>query len=110
MELQIDDKPSYFKYVFLKPEIFTSEYTTTELFIKIKEWAKKEFLNSTFSLTSFGLFMNKLFGNYRRKSHGIMSYNFNEINSIDVKKILYNFDKVYYKYINDIDPLDEPEF
>jgi hypothetical protein len=110
LELQMDDKPSYFKYVFLKPEVFTTDYTTNELYLKVKDWAKKEFLNSSFSITSFGVFMNKLFGDYKKKSHGVMTYNFNDLNCIDVKKILYNFDKVYYKYINDIDSSDEPIF
>jgi hypothetical protein len=110
-ELQMEDKPSYYKYVFLKPEIFSDEkYKTTEIYQLIKDWAKSQHVNSSFTITVCGLFLNNIFGKYKRKSHGNMIYDFEKESTINIKKILYNFDKSYYKYINNFSSSEEPTF
>lgn len=114
-ELIMADKPAYIQMFYKKADLFmkadfkTGEFKSADLFKESQIYAKNNFLSSNYSITTFGLYMSKIFGDYKVKSNGIMIYRmpYQE----EYLKLLYEADKDYYKYVNgfqkDEIPFDE---
>jgi len=114
-ELIMADKPAYIQMFYKKTDLFvksdfkTGEFKSADLFKESQIYAKNNYLSSNYSITTFGLYMSKIFGSYKVKSCGVMVYKMpcHE----DYLKLLYEADKDYYKYINgfakDEKPFDE---
>jgi hypothetical protein len=107
--LSLEDKPSYYKYIFLKSERLQGyKYKTNEIYTMIKEWAKINHFNSSFTINIFSMFMNKVFKDYKINPHNVSMYDFEKVDENQFNKILYEFDKDYYMYINDLS--EPPDF
>jgi len=109
-ELIMADKPAYIQMFYKKADLFTNrECKSADLFKESQIYAKNNYLSSNYSITTFGLYMSKIFGDYKVKSHGIMMYRMPSED--EYLKLLYDADKPYYKYINgfekDENPFDE---
>lgn len=114
-ELIMADKPAYIQMFYKKADLFmktdfkTGEFKSADLFKESQIYAKNNYLSSNYSITTFGSYMTKIFGNYKVKSCGIMVYKMPC--QEEYLKLLYEADKDYYKYINgfakDEKPFDE---
>jgi hypothetical protein len=114
-ELIMADKPAYIQMFYKKADLFmkgdfkTGEFKSADLFKESQIYAKNNFLSSNYSITTFGLYMSKIFGDYKVKSHGTMIYKMPC--QEEYLKLLYEADKDYYKYVNgfqkDEKPFDE---
>ena len=94
----MNDKLSYVQMLFKNYNNFIDKkLSCTELFNESQIYAKNNFLSSNYTLTEFGLFMTKYFGDYKKKSNGIIKYSFP--NEIIYKKHLFDRDPEYYRYI-----------
>lgn len=114
-ELIMADKPAYIQMFYKKADLFvkgdfkTGEFKSSDLFKESQIYAKNNYLSSNYSITTFGLYMSKIFKDYKVKSSGVMIYRMPH--QEEYLKLLYEADKDYYKYINgfakDEKPFDE---
>ena len=82
-------------------------YSSNELNQQATEYAKKNYLSTNWTTTRFGIEMKKLLAPYVKRNNGT-KFDLRNVNRIELNKHLYNHNKDYYKYINDID--EEPSF
>jgi hypothetical protein len=106
-ELIMVDKPAYVQMFYKKPELFIDrDLKSSELFKDSQIYAKNNYLSSNFTITTFGLYMSKIFGKYKVKSHGIMTYKMPL--EEEYMKLIYDADMDYYKYINGFQKNENP--
>jgi hypothetical protein len=104
-ELIMADKPAYIQMFYKKPDLFTNrECKSADLFKESQIYAKNNYLSSNYSIKIFGLYMNKIFDNYKKRKNTGIEYNLPDIE--EYQKILYEADPDYYKYINGFDKND----
>ena len=104
-----EQRPAYIQYLFKKPNHFSDKkLSSTQIFDMAKIYASKNYLSSNFTITEFGKNFKQLMGSYVKKSNGIMLYKFPCL--IELKKKLYELDSKYYKYINNFEDDEEPDF
>ena len=72
------------------------------------EYAKKNYLSSNYSITTFEKEIGDLIGDYKTKSHGVMKYVFPSL--IKLRMHLYESNKEYYRHINNLGDNIEPDF
>lgn len=111
MKLSYENVPAYIEMFYKNPKEFCNDvFTSTQLYIKAKEYAQKNFLSSNFTVTTFGINVKKIFSDYVKRTTSCIKYNFSELTPKQFKKILYEHNKPYYLYINDFDVNDVPNF
>jgi hypothetical protein len=72
------------------------------------DYAKKHYLSSMYSITEFGKYMNKIFEKFEKASKGMKYFKLD--NEIEVRKHLYELDKKYYKFVNNLPDDEEPNW
>jgi hypothetical protein len=93
------DKPAYIQIFYKKPELFIDkEWKSEDLFKETQKYATDNFLSLNYTLTKFGLYMSRIFGNYKIKTNSFMKFRMPSKN--EYLKIIYDADIDYYKYIN----------
>ncbi len=111
-ELIMADKPAYIQMFYKKADLFmkgdfkTGEFKSADLFKESQIYAKNNYLSSNYSITTFGLYMSKIFGDYKVKSCGVMVYKMPC--QEEYLKLLYEADKDYYKYVNGFAKNEKP--
>ena len=109
-EIIYENTPAYKQFVFNNIERLAGDcLTSSELNQEITEYAKKNYLSSNWTTSRFGIEMKKILEPYVKKS-GCIKYDFRKVKPAQLKEYLFNFDKSYYNYINDISPDDVPSF
>ena len=107
-ELIFENVPAYIEMFYKTPYRFSQRcITSNELFNIFTEYAKKNFQSTNCTVTRFGIEMKKLLQPFVKRSNGT-KYDLENISTLEFKKHLYNQNKDYYKYINNLD--DEPTF
>tara|TARA_R110000868_G_scaffold263649_1_gene522306 strand:- start:4 stop:2154 length:2151 start_codon:yes stop_codon:yes gene_type:complete len=104
MSLNMESKPAYYKYMFLHAGVLAEDrHTSNEIFNMVKDYAKSNYLISSFTIKTFGLFMREVFGEYNIKPKNVSTYDFSKLKMEDINKILQTYDEKYFNYINDLD-------
>ncbi len=108
--LLYENKPAYIQYLYKTEarDLTGFKYSSKELYMNALNYAKKNFLNSSFTSQKCGKIMKEIFKDYIKKQ-SCMVYDFRSVSTNDFNKILYNYDKDYFKYINNIDKFIEEE-
>lgn len=106
-ELIMADKPAYIQMFYKKSDLFTNrQCKSADLFKETQIYAKNNYLSSNYSLTTFGTYMTKIFGLYKKRSNGGII--FDMPCEDEYLKLLYEADKEYYKYINGFQKNENP--
>jgi hypothetical protein len=109
-QLSYENVPAYIEMFYKKPLQFSGEvFTSTELFTIAKEYAKTHYQSQNFTVTSFGKYTKSIFTKYVHKSSCI-KFNFMDLSPNQFKKILFQNNEGYYRYINDLEATYTPHF
>lgn len=110
-ELQYNSKPGYIQMLYKQPYHFSGcNFTPTEFMKLTNDYCKTNYLKQTSNVVIFGKTMSVIFKDYKKRSKTSYIYKFETINTLQFNKILYEYDKDYFKYINNLDEKDEPDF
>lgn len=108
-ELINEQQPAYIQYIYKKPEHYAGKLLySTKIFEMANEYGKKTYLSTNYTVTRFGIDFKKSFGIYSTRTNGGIKYDFPEL--IELKKKLYELNPKYYKYINNFEDNEEPDF
>lgn len=106
-QLSFENMPAYIEMFYKQPFEFTERvYTSTELFIKAKDYAKLVYSSSNFTVTTFGKAMKEMFGDYVKKSNGTMKYMFKTLTLNKMNEHLLKYNDSYYRYVHNYDDDD----
>jgi len=101
LELETENAPAYIRFIFSKVgKLAGMKYTTTGLKNIIDDYAKKNFLQTSYSMTKLGTELHRILQPYRTTSNGSVVYNFINKSSNEIRKHLVSIDEKYYRYIN----------
>ena len=104
-----ETKPAYIQMLYKRTGDFCGQKIKSSTLCEMsKEYAKKQYLSSNYSITEYGTKIKKYIEVFMKKSHGVNLYTFPSLN--ELRAHLYKIDKEYYKYINNIPENEEPTF
>ena len=107
-QLQIEDKPAYIQMFYRNPSRWIGQtFTSSQLYERSQIFAKERFLQSHYTQTKFGIDMKKYF--VPVKTNPRVEYKFPD-SELEMLQLLYNADKVYYRYVFDLENDVEPDF
>lgn len=110
-QLQYNSKEGYIQMLYKQPEIFISNsFSPLELLKITNDYCKTNYLRQTTDVITFGKQIGDIFNAYKKRSKTTYIFNFTNITELQFNKILYDYDKDYFKYINNLDEDDEPDF
>ena len=93
-----------------EPGLFSGQcISSTHLLDMAKDYAKKNYLSSNFTMTMFGTHTKALFTDYVKRNNGT-KYDFRNLSTTKFKEHLYKKDKDYYLYINNLESDYTPTF
>ena len=105
-EIILDNAPAYKKFIYTNIyKLVGCIHTSQDLNIMATEYAKNNYMSSSWTLTRFGIEIKNILQPYFKRNNGT-KYDLRNINTEELRKHLYSHDKDYYNYINDI-PLGE---
>ena len=109
-QLAYENTPAYTEMFYKEPGLFAGQcISSTHLLDMAKDYAKKNYLSSNFTMTMFGIHTKKLFNEYVKRNNGI-KYDFRNLSTTKFKEHLYKMNKEYYLYINNLESDYEPKF
>lgn len=102
-ELLNENKPAYIQFLYKLNafEFVGNEYTINELNEKCLKYAKEHYISTSFSLQKFSKSIKPIIEQFYKRTTKKRVYIFDDINKFN--KALYDFDKDYYLYVNQID-------
>ena len=110
-ELQFNTKEGYLQMLYKQPYSFIHNTFTPLEFMKLtNDYCKANYLRQQNDVITFGKNLCSLFSAYKKRSKTSYIYNFTNITELQFNKILYDYDKEYFKYINNLEDDDEPDF
>jgi len=109
-ELQYNNKEGYIQMLYKEPYKFLDNFTPIELFKITNEYCKINYLPQNTNINSFSKYMTNLFNDYKKRSDTTYKYKLDKLDINQLQQILYNNDKLYWKYINDYKENEEPDF
>ena len=93
-----------------EPGLFSGQcISSTHLLDMAKDYAKKNYLSSNFTMTMFGTHTKALFTDYAKRNNGT-KYDFRNLSTTKFKGQLYKKDMDYYLYINNLESDYTPTF
>lgn len=109
--LEYNNKAGYLQALFKEPYKFVNNsFTSTELLKMTNEYSKQNYLAQTTDATTFGMVVNVMFKNYKKRGDTVSKFNFKKVNLNQFNEILYKYDSEYWRYINHYDEIEEPNF
>ena len=107
-ELLFENKPGYIQYLYKSNphEFIGLQYTGMELYEKAIEFCKKHYLSTSFTSQKFGKTMKDVLSEFYKRSNG-SKFDFRTADINKFNKLLYDYDKDYYKYINQVESFEE---
>ena len=109
-QLAYENTPAYTEMFYKEPGLFSGQcISSTHLLDMAKDYAKKNYLSSNFTMTMFGTHTKALFTDYVKRNNGT-KYDFRNLSTTKFKEHLYKKDKDYYLYINNLESDYEPTF
>jgi hypothetical protein len=111
-DLQNDSVAGYIQYLYKNVDEYTLYpiVKARELYTRTKKYSESNYISSHYSEKEFGLYVSKLFGNFKKRSGSGLVYNFSKMNKKEIYKILYDADPVYYKMVNGYEEHETPDF
>jgi len=102
-ELLFENKPAYIQFLFKCDafEFVGNEMTINELHEKCTKYAKDNYLSTSFTFQKFCKSIKAIIEPFYKRKSSKRFYDFNDINKFN--KSLYDFDKEYYLYVNNLD-------
>jgi hypothetical protein len=67
-----------------------------------KDYAKKNFMSSNFTMAMFGTHTKALFTDYVKRNNGT-KYDFRNLSTTKLKEHIYKSNKEYYLYVNNLE-------
>ena len=109
-QLAYENTPAYTEMFYKEPGQYAGQcISSTHLLDMAKDYAKKNYLSSNFTMTTFGTHTKELFNDYVKRSNGI-KYDFRNLSTTKFKEHLYKKNKDYYLYVNNLESDYEPKF
>jgi hypothetical protein len=109
-QLAYENTPAYTEMFYKEPGLFAGQcISSTHLLDMAKDYAKKNYLSSNFTMTMFGTHTKALFTDYVKRNNGT-KYDFRNLSTTKFKEHLYKKNKDYYLYINNLESDYEPTF
>ena len=110
-QLQYNSKEGYIQMLYKQPETFISNSFTPLEFLNItNDYCKTHYLRQTTDIITFGKNIGSIFNAYKKRSKTSYIYNFSNITELQFNKLLYDYDKNYFKYVNNLEENEEPDF
>ncbi len=109
-ELLFENKPAYIQFLFKCDalEFVGNEFSINELHEKCLKFAKEHYLSTSFTLQKFSKSIKPIIEPFFKRTRAKRVYLFDDTNLFN--KSLYNFDKDYYLYINQIEQFEYIEY
>lgn len=103
-ELTYESKEGYIQFLY-KDNYINYSMKSNELYEMSKKWCNNNYLSSNYSIKMFGNIASEIFKDLKKKSNGLMIYDFEKLkgNQNKLNRLLYNYDKKYYRYVNGLD-------
>jgi hypothetical protein len=109
--LQFNNKAGYIQALYKQPQIYKECKLTVNEFIKISnEYCKSNHIRTTTDSITIGKFLTHIFGDYKKRTTTGYIYNISKLTFNELNKILYDYDKEYYNYVNNLEEGDIPDF
>ena len=109
-QLAYENTPAYTEMFYKEPGLFSGQcISSSHLLDMAKDYAKKNYLSSNFTMTMFGTHTKALFTDYVKRNNGT-KYDFRNLSTTKFKEHLYKKDKDYYLYINNLESDYTPTF
>lgn len=109
-ELEFDTKPAYIQMLYKQTnEIIDNRFTSQRLYEKSQSFATTNYLNHSYSITEFGTKIGDILKQFKKRTGSGHIYDIN-ISLTAFNKILFEYDKDYYRYIHNLDENDTPTF
>jgi ABC-type cobalamin/Fe3+-siderophores transport system ATPase subunit len=95
-QLAYENTTAYTDFFYKEPGLYAGRcISSTHLLDMAKDYAKKNYMSSNFTMTMFGTHTKALFTDYVKKSYGI-KYDFRNLSTAKLKEHLYKKNKDYY--------------
>jgi len=109
-ELLFENKPAYIQFLFKCDalEFVGNEFSINELHEKCLKFAKEHYLSTSFTLQKFSKSIKPIIEPFFKRTRAKRVYLFDDTNLFN--KSLYNFDKDYYLYINQIEEFENIDY
>ncbi len=108
-ELLFENKPAYIQFLYKLNsfEFVGNDYTINDLLEKCLKFCKENFLSSSFTLQKFSKSIKPIIEKFYKKTNKSRLYIFDD--NYKFNKALFDYDKDYYLYVNQIDKFEMAE-
>lgn len=108
-ELIVEQKPAYIQMLYNKTSLFANTtLSSTKLYELSKQYAKKTYLSSNYTVTKFGTDVKLIIGQFYKRTSGGRVYEFPNVE--ELSKALYDYDQDFYRYVKGFDKTEEVIF
>lgn len=109
--LEYNNKPCFIQMIYKEPhEIIGHSLSSTQLLKQANEYAKSHYLQQYNDINTFGKIVGEMFKAYKKRSSTTYVFNFKDVDIKQFRKVLYDYDNNYFKYINHLDLDETPTF
>ena len=108
-ELIVEQKPAYIQMLYNKTSLFANTtLSSTKLYELSKQYAKKTYLSSNYTVTKFGTDIKLIIGQFYKRTSRVKLYEFPKVE--ELSKALYDYDEDFYRYVKGFDKTEEVIF
>jgi hypothetical protein len=108
-QMLFENRPAYIQMFYKSPkELAGTSSSASTLYEIVKEWGKKNYCSTNFTIQEFSKNSKKFIEIYKIRTKSSMKYNFPS--KLEFLKHLYEVDEEYYRYINQLDDDFKPTF
>jgi hypothetical protein len=109
--LEYNNKPCFIQMIYKEPnEIIGQSLSSTQLLKQANDYAKSHYLQQYNDIITFGKIIGEIFKAYKKRSSTTYVYNFKDVDIKQFRKVLYDYDNNYFKYVNHLDFDETPSF
>ena len=104
-----ENRPAYIQMFYKSTkELAGSKFSASALYEVVKEWGKKNYCSTNFTIQEFSKQSKKYIEIYKTRTKSCIKYIFPS--KLEFLKHLYEVDESYYRYINQLDDDFKPTF
>jgi len=108
-QMLFENRPAYIQMFYkASRELAGCLYSASALYEVVKEWGKKNYCSTNFTIQEFSKQSKKYIHIYKTRTNTCVKYKFPS--KLEFLKNLYKVDEEYYRYINQIDDDFKPTF
>lgn len=108
-QLGFENMPAYIQMLYKSTQIFTNQrILSTDLHKIAVEYARKNYMSSSFTVREFGVGMNKYIEKIKVRGSSGNFYKFGQ--ALEIREMLFQANEDYYRYIYQITGDETPDF